>query len=229
MARNVHFAPANVLYSPASTPSPSHSVLSLPSSTELATPPPVMTPLFRPHPSFQLKRSPSPESSSDEMHIHFILAFIPYGAPAVRYDVSLPPSTLEDQLTGDVFAEPATHPPLPSLSIVCSFLPKRWHIEVTSWSRPGAPVTVRDVFKSIYHELRTPVSPTEYNDLRLYEDTEDVDAAYFHRCGRIENYRDRREEELKGVKRIDFLRGRNRFLGLSGTLKGNDVWELNVS
>lgn len=166
---------------------------------------------------------------TEEMHIHFILAFIPFGEPAVGYDISLPPSTLEDQLTADVFAEPATHPPLPSLSITCPSLPKRWHIEVTSWSQAGAPVTVRDVFKSIYHELRTPVSPTEYNDLRQLEDTTDVDTAYFRRCGRIENRRERREEELKGVKRIDFLRGRKRFLGLSGTLKGNDVWELNIS
>jgi hypothetical protein len=57
----------------------------------------------------------------------------------------------------------------------------------------------------------------------------DVDKAYYRRCGCIEDPDSRQLEESKGVKRVDFLMGRNRFLGLSGTLKGPDIWELNVS
>lgn len=35
-------------------------------------------------------------------------------------------------------------------------------------------------------------------------------------------------EEKKGLKRIDFLKGHNRFMGLSSTKLGPDMWTLNV-
>jgi len=43
--------------------------------------------------------------------------------------------------------------------------------------------------------------------------------------------RDRRTaavEERKGLKRIDFLKGHNQFMGLSSTKVGPDMWTLNV-
>jgi hypothetical protein len=74
-----------------------------------------------------------------------------------------------------------------------------------------------------------PVHSAEYRNLPSPDATLDVNAAYYHRCGRIEDLDFRQLEESKGVKRVDFLMDRNRFLGLSGTLKGPDIWELNVS
>lgn len=35
-------------------------------------------------------------------------------------------------------------------------------------------------------------------------------------------------EESKGLKRVDFLRGRNQFMGLSSTKKGPTTWFLDV-
>jgi len=74
-----------------------------------------------------------------------------------------------------------------------------------------------------------PILPAEYGSLPSQDAILDVNTAYYRRCGRIEDFDSRRLEEGKGVKRVDFLMGRNRFLGLSGTLKGPDIWELNVS
>lgn len=180
-----------------------------------------------PRPQTELKPSPVPESFSGEMHIHFLLAFSPYNDPPLHYDLSLPPSLLDHEISPEEFAEPATHPPLPSLYVTSPYL--EWPITIFPSSGPGGFITVLDVFESIYRALRMPVHPTEYGNLPSPDATQDVNEAYYRRCGRIEDFNLRQLEESKGVKRVDFLMGRNRFLGLSGTLKGPDIWELNVS
>jgi hypothetical protein len=56
-----------------------------------------------------------------------------------------------------------------------------------------------------------------------------VDNAYFRRCELLADEEERTMEALQGVKRVDFLGGKTRFLGLSGPVEGEHVWELNVS
>ena len=227
--RHVHFAPANsILSSSPSTPSPTLSTSSLTSLSDPPTPPPfVITPMFYPRPLTDPKPNPVPETISGEMHIHYLLAFTPYKDPIVHYDLSLPPYSLEEEISADDFAEPATHPPLPKLHVICPHL--QWSIHISSSSGPAGFVTVFDVFDSIYRALRMPVHPTEYRQLLSPDAAVEVNRAYYRRCGRVEDVEFRRLEESKGVKRIDFLMGRNRFMGLSGTLKGPDIWELNVA
>jgi hypothetical protein len=183
--------------------------------------------MIHPRPPTELKPSPVPEPLSGEIHIHFLLAFSPYDDPTIHYDISLAPSSLNDEISPEEFAEPATQPPLPNLYVTCPLL--QWPIIITPSSRTGRFVTVLDVFESIYRTLRIPVLPIEYRNLPSPDATLDVDKAYYRRCGCIEDPDSRQLEESKGVKRVDFLMGRNRFLGLSGTLKGPDIWELNVS
>jgi hypothetical protein len=226
--RHVHFAPANAIYSPTPpTPSPTLSVSSLPSVSAPPTPPLQLPTLIHPRPLTEAELSPAPETSSGEMHIHFLLAFSPFEDPVLQYDLSLPPSSLANEISPEEFAEFATHPPLPTFHVTCSLL--QWPITVSPSSGSRDFVTVLDVFESIYRNLRMPIHPAEYKNLPSPDATLDVNAAYYQRCGRIEDLDHRQLEESKGLKRVDFLTGRNRFLGLSGTLKGPDIWELNVA
>lgn len=131
---------------------------------------------------------------------------------------------LDSQVTLDAFADPATEPPLPVLNIQLPNLP--WPLEV----RPGSPklgyVTVSDVFHALYNDLRLCAHQTEYKALSAVEARE-VDMAYFTRCRSAGP--DEGRQLVKGIRKIDFLMGKTRFLGLSATLQGEDLWELNVS
>ncbi|KAF5378726.1 hypothetical protein D9615_006871 [Tricholomella constricta] len=223
MAKRVQFAAVNASYSPSpSTPSPTLSLSSLPSSSDPPTPPVNPAPMFHPRSTFELKPSPLPSPPPDEMHIHFLLAFAPFGAPAVQYDITTPPTLLlGSQVSLEAFHEPATEPPLPSLSIICPNLLS----PITVISGDVGYVTLSDVLHAIYHELRLPTNTAEYKSL-LRDNTKDVDMAYYHRCRRSG---DEARQLERGIKRVDFLMGKNRFFGLSGTLHGPDIWELNVA
>jgi hypothetical protein len=72
------------------------------------------------------------------------------------------------------------------------------------------------VLNALYHGLRTNTSPEEYallgerskNQKRAYQ-------AYQDRYRRYQDQNRYREEKQGGVKRVDFLMGRVRFLGLT--------------
>ena len=235
MTKRVQFAPTNIVYSPIpATPSPCRSPSSLPSSPDIPTPPPELeySTMGGVYP-----RSPYPQPNNEiyldqidpkSMQIHFLLAYTPYTEPALAYDLTLHPDSLNDQISFATFDEPATQPPMRTIIILCPQL-KQWDpIEVTAApARSGREyVTVEDVLTAIYVHLRNAVSHSEYASCteRLA-----VDAAWLARWNRIQDPELRAAEQMKGVKRIDCLLGQNRFLGLSGTLRGPDIWELNVS
>jgi hypothetical protein len=167
-----------------------------------------------------------PSPPHEEMHIHFLLAFSPFGPPALRYNAAKDPFiNLEDQITSDTFNEPATEPPLRRLTIVNSHLPRP--IVVTPSSRRLPYITLADVFAAIYDHLRTCILPEDYKALPSMDVVKQVDMAYYKRCrdcGDRESY-----ERGQGIRTVDLLMGKTRFLGLSGTFHGQDVWELNVS
>lgn len=164
-----------------------------------------------------------------------MLAFSPYNEPAFSWDISYPPPApvlpLEDEqsiLLHQMLAEPATSPPLTALTITHPNL--KWRIEVEPKDpAPGAYISVGDVFTTIFKELRVGIHSMDYAELTDFDARSAVDHAYYARCGRVPDPQARLVEHQKGIKRIDMLMGRNKFLGLSGTLSGPESWELNTS
>jgi hypothetical protein len=242
MPRRVHFAPTNTVFEPdthSATPSPSLTSSSLPSSSspDLSTPPPDEDEEYEPsvYPSVYPR---TPYATQVELYpdvvvpktiqIHFLLAYTPFPDPALPYDLSWPFSQSDIHIPEQAFAEPATSPPLPSLTIIHPAL--KFDIEVLpSAPVPGSYVSVMDVLTKLYRDLRLAVHPIEYDELLDDEVRKTVDLAYYSRCGRIRDSAERSHEERKGLKKIDLLMGRTRFMGLAGTLHAPDVWELNVS
>jgi hypothetical protein len=236
--KHVHFAPENVFYSPMpSTPSPTFSELSLPESSGPITPPPIKkhgspyscTPL--PPADVTAHAGCYPAGS---VSIHPALAC----GPAINYDMTLDPRSVTlagkraEGLTSRVLAEPATYPPLASMELTVKGFP--WSIRVLPYSqKPSAYVTVADVFHALSRSLRTAVTSEEYSTLlRSSRAQQEVNEAFERRYRRLAmtgNEEAYRVEKLKGVKRVDFLGTRTRWMGLSWTSAGPDVWEVNVS
>ncbi|KAJ2915764.1 hypothetical protein MD484_g4643, partial [Candolleomyces efflorescens] len=233
-SKRVHFASTNRVYSPIpTTPSPCASTSSLPSTPDLPPTPPEVDIDF--DAGNQYPRSPYPHNQFElfldvepkDMHIHSFLAFSPYQELATAYDLSQPITVIKQQHPPQTLMEAATQPPLQYLTLVCpEHLP--WDIPVKASSvYPGSYVTVDDVLTAIYTHLRLTVNPMEYDRLDP-QSKHLVDQAYFARVARADPAL-REVEAKKVVKRVDFLKGVNLFMGLSGTLGGSDVWELNVS
>jgi len=229
--RHVRFASSNVYHSPpAQVPSLTYSPSSL-SSPGPFTPPSIPVVLPGPSPyAFSLPPSRHPQPKiPGPIHMHSLLG-LSY-PPPINYDLTLPPSTVSTHhhsLSKRSLSEPATNPPLPSLTVVTPHLPRGRTILVTA-SRNGAFVTVSDVLDAIYHALRANVSSADYYSLPSQKDMQRVTLAYEARCKRIRDSRAYAEEKRQGAKRVDFLMGLTKFMGLSRTSSGPDVWLLNIS
>ncbi|KAM5533197.1 hypothetical protein V8D89_013153 [Ganoderma adspersum] len=141
------------------------------------------------------------------------------------------------RLTDTMVRQPATHPPLPSLSVVCDYLP--WSITVVpnpraTWAAPY--VTVGDVLHTLYRALRLGVTDPELDTLEPAL-RERIRRSYVARYRRVAHPRDREAEKAKYVKRVDFLCDRTFFLGLAPVPNGNPakglapgaVWALHVA
>jgi hypothetical protein len=217
--KHVRFSETNIVYSPLpQSPSPIHDTSSLPS--------------WSPHaPKHALVSTPFPSVAFVSLVPEAIVQLHPFLqftlSPAIDYDISFSPKTIATPHPY-ALAQPAIHPPLAHLAVVCSDLP--WQITVVPSSTiHGAFVTVADVLASLHRTLRLAVHPDEYNALPSHEDKHKVNTAYESRCVRIEDPAAQAEEKRKGVKRVDFLMGRTRFLGLSPTTAGPAVWALRLS
>lgn len=212
--KHVTFAEENQVYtlSPP-TPSPSYSVSSLPSSSGPLTPSPLgQSPL----------RLPPVDGPT---RIHPSLGFHPLNPP-LSYDLSLPSTAVTTstnppaQISARILLEAATQPPVEKL-VLKSPLPWTMTIRPTS----HAFVTVLDVLEQLYFRLRTVVTEKEYAVEK--GDSQTAIATAFHqRVNR--DWQTAAVETKKGLKRIDFLKGHNRFMGLSSTKEGPHVWLLNV-
>jgi len=172
----------------------------------------------------------------------------------LAYDVSVHPSRLHapQGMSRDQFAEllgqPATHPPLPAMTLVSGVLSHAIVITPaaadkgtgtpqtpTTLLSPGglAPpaityVTVQDVLTTLYSFLRIPLSQEEYNALTPGHQRE-VARAYNSRVHRVDE-RKRESERAKGVKRVDLLlaEGKAMFDGLGATKRSRSLWVLNM-
>ncbi|KAG9308212.1 hypothetical protein JVU11DRAFT_12225 [Chiua virens] len=214
--KHVRFNDDNIFYSPKSSPSLSDS--SLPSSGDSSGP---CTP-----PQNNYATLPLPDGP---VAIHPLLAFHPF-VPPIIWDASLPPHTLASNahaspmsLPARVLEEPATQPSMHTMTL---------HIEQFPWRLVIPPkhyVSVRDLIEALYCFLRHPVLPSEYNSLPTQAHKDEVSIAFHNRCGHASSKEAADEQYQKGVKRVDFLRGRTRFMGLSSTKLGPDAWVVNLA
>ncbi|KAJ7279689.1 hypothetical protein C8J57DRAFT_1303982 [Mycena rebaudengoi] len=258
MTRSVHFSTTNIAYSPIPWSSPGASTSSLPPSpsseahcippadaddgahyhsttpavqdddaASLPVAPAFLGPWSSPHPNAIALRQQfvPPSPFIGPVQLHFLLAYSPFRPPHIHYELSHPLHTINSQVT-PAFLDPATYPPTSALTIICRHI--KWPVLISS-SYPQEFVTVMDVFRAVYTGLRRAVLPAEYETLADREDKAGVDGSYYTRCKLRPDGPERQLETLKGVKRVDFLKGRNRFLGLSGPIGGPHVWELNVA
>jgi hypothetical protein len=228
MAKRVHFADTNTVFK---SPSPHDSDATLSDVSELSTPPPepVSSPAHGPQliPWFFHVSPPPQKPAADEMQIHCALAyaFIQGRLLSANFDLTFPyAEQICLHLQAHELLEAATQPPLPQLSIKCPEL-FPWTITVES-SVPGSNVTVEDVFRTMYRELRPSVSPEEYEGLALARRPA-VNKAYHERCQRITDPQLQDREQSRGIRKVDFLQDMIIFKGLSLHPDRNH-WELHV-
>ncbi|KAF8172978.1 hypothetical protein K438DRAFT_1850948 [Mycena galopus ATCC 62051] len=188
-------------------------------------PPPPVPIVYSPWPSAaSLCLLPWKEYIPCPAHVNSLLSYTPFARANVDYNLSQPLHTINSQITPH-FLNSATYPPLPTLTLLCRHI--AWPIPVVP-SQPAGFVSVLDVFTSVYTSLRLAVLPIEYDALPEGGVRQSVDNSYFMRCTRLVDEEERRIEASKGVKRVDFLAGKTCFLGLSGPVQADHVWELNV-
>ncbi|KAH0581085.1 hypothetical protein J132_02931 [Termitomyces sp. J132] len=194
------FSPLTSPYAPLTPPSPSNS---LPSSPFI--PPPFLRPAITPP------------------RIHPLLQF--HRIPILNFDLRQPPSAItsnHQRLSRQILYEPATSPPLRSLTIIIPDLP--WTVTVRASHEY---VTIQDVLDELYYSLRRNISAREFHALPNDQARRKVAMAYEQRYRRITSPREYEDEKRLGVIRVDFLMGRNKFLGLSLT-SGPDCFHLHT-
>ncbi|KAF5378735.1 hypothetical protein D9615_006872 [Tricholomella constricta] len=223
--KHVRFSRVATVHSPP-TPSLSFSNVSSASSAAPLTPPSYIGSLPGPSPYVVSFPTGSQTTSMKPVRIHALLQSS--SSPALDFDLTLPPSTITSRHQGislRALSEPATNPPVSVITIIVPHLP--WSITV----RPshGTHVTVSDVLEEIYRKLRTNISSQEFHALPSEKDRQRVTAAYEQRYRRIRSSREYEDEKRRGVRRVDFLMRHTRFMGLSSTSRGPDVWVLNTA
>jgi hypothetical protein len=109
--------------------------------------------------------------------------------------------------------EPATYPHLSSITLVSDLLP--WSIHVEASTSPTVPVvTIYDVLQTLHITLRIPIAPCEWDNVPPTVQSL-ISAAFYYRIDGIRNSSSRETQRRKGVRRLDFLTGRTRLIGLS--------------
>jgi hypothetical protein len=141
------------------------------------------------------------------------------------------------------FEEPATHPPLTRMRIICALIPQ-WPIDLeyqnntttTPFSShptstytyqhrtPPLPITVADVLITIHQAMHTSISHVDWARLSR-RDEKAIRKAHLKRC-KMDDL-----ETAQGVKRVDFLLGATKFMGLvsNGVQDGWEVMTLITS
>ncbi|KAG7094548.1 hypothetical protein E1B28_005376 [Marasmius oreades] len=219
-SKHVRFAKIRTEYTIPTYPSRSYTISSLPSSNGPVTPPSYQVPL----PGHSHSK---PKSAMQRTRAHSLLAYSGSHHPALNFDVTLPVSALTARyrpLPSPLLSEPALSPVVPSLVLTTHLLP--WAITIHASN--GYFVTVRDVLDAIYRTLRKNVTHNEYNSISSHQDRLRVNEAYERRYSRIRDYHASREEKQSGVKRVDFLHKRTRFMGILPSKGASHVWELRL-
>jgi hypothetical protein len=112
--------------------------------------------------------------------------------------------------------QPATDPVVGWMTIRVPGTP--WVLSVQN----SQGVTVENVLTTLYNELQRIVGRGEYPTFPLQ--IQNRAASVFHARTR-ENH----AEHVQGIKRVDFLCGKNLFLGLTRATDGSDMWVAKVT
>ncbi|KAK6977810.1 hypothetical protein R3P38DRAFT_2581155 [Favolaschia claudopus] len=155
---------------------------------------------------------------------HLLLA--PTRRPLIRYDISLPPSSITSFYNGlprSLFGGPATNPPQPRLTLTNACIPWTFMISASN----GHYVNVNDVFVGLYAALRTNVTLPEYNSLQRARHRHKICKSYRkrYRCLWGQDYV---REKSEGIKRIDFMMGHTVFFGLRQIQGHPDIWHVDT-
>ncbi|KAF9257292.1 hypothetical protein L218DRAFT_948111 [Marasmius fiardii PR-910] len=226
--KRVRFSRTNTEYTIPANPSPTYSSSSLPDSDGPITPPSYLVPLpgqSYHHRSYAPPPPPKPKPAMQPIRAHPLLKYSDSHQPSLNFDVTLGLSALTARyrpLPTPVLSEPAVSPPVSSLLLKTDLLP--WTIPVYASSN-GYFVTVRDVLDGIHMGLRRNVSHDEWNSIPSRKDQLRVKEAYERRYSRIPDYQLLREEKQGGVRRVDYLCRRTRFMGVVPS-KRSGVWEI---
>ncbi|KAF8625585.1 hypothetical protein AX15_005294 [Amanita polypyramis BW_CC] len=218
--KHVHFASDIDVFSLApSTPDSSCSVPTISDSDGPFTPPSLN------YQNSPYSRSPLP-SVSATLNPRLSTPTTKYGnSPITSFDLTLDPANSPiAHLPAAVLLEPATYPPSPCVVILHKRLP--WSIKLIPSNPSLGYVTLQDVLYGIVAFLKQPASKAEYGLIPTEQARSNVSSAYLRRCKAAYNSE---AEQLAGLKRIDFLEGRTKFYGLTGTSKGPEVWELHTT
>jgi len=104
---------------------------------------------------------------------------------------------------------------------------KRLPWRITIYPRlQGSYVTVADVFDGLYRALSISVTAGEFDLLPTASEKHAVNDAFLRRCKQQSTYALQISEQRSGIKRVDFLKGRSEFGGLTYSKEG---WNLVLS
>jgi len=163
--------------------------------------------------------------------IHPLLAYHPY-ISRINYDVSCTPDTAAANIQASPIpfnshrrTEPASNPPIEVFSCKSGLLPWRCVISASTHHY----ITMEDVLFQLYRFFRTPATREEYKAIPNKDVRDQISESYKRRCSRASSAEELAVERSKGLKRVDFLLGRTKFMGLSSTELGPDTWVLTYN
>lgn len=174
--------------------------------------------LFR---SKSVSRPPDQSTDSARLDLAVILRHDKAYPPAIldlrRSQYSLIFRALERPVFANDLMIPATNPPTMFMRLYHTRLP--WYIDVVP-SGNGSYVTLGDFFMIVCQSLSTRIRKEDfYNDELDRDDRAALKDAWEERCKN-------EEERMDGVKRVDFLRGKYMFQGLTRGKSG--MWQLRT-
>ena len=224
LPKQVRFAYQNLFHSPP-TPALSFSVSTISSDSGPVTPPFPTHTLPVPYSAAAAPVKPIRRHTYTEpIKCHPLLRT----AAPMTWDMMDHPSAARHNykaISRRVLSEPATFPSISILTISSPHLP--WTTKV--YASNGSFVSLEDVLSAIYHSLRKNITSQEFNSLPTSDDRRRATRAYEQRYRRQRSSRDYETEKQGGMKRIDFLMGHTRFLGISNHSRRAGEWSLNVS
>ncbi|KAF8645331.1 hypothetical protein AX16_007906 [Volvariella volvacea WC 439] len=121
-------------------------------------------------------------------------------------------------------SQPATHPPITRLEIVCDLIPE-WPIVLDAGAQ-AQPIRLYDVLLVVHRSLHSQITQDDWK--RLSDEAQRrVAKAYERRCALLPQLE--LVQKSQGVKRVDFLRKKIWFRGLVRMPQGINVMKMIVA
>lgn len=245
--KQVRFAPQNTIYPPETSISAiavSFSVCSSSSRSSVSTESYPLKTDGVPGPSSYLslrdprQKRPPLIKYPDQHSCHPLLEM-----SAITYDLRDPVFTATTthnthRLSADALQQSAFIPFLSHITITSSYLP--WSIQV--YASNATYITLQDILTSIHTFFRTNITPTEFHLLPSHHHRRRATRAYQQRYRRLRHQlcnetggnsdisQASQSEKRAGMKRVDFLMGYTKLLGISSKgCQPDKEWDLHVT